>query len=459
MPFFSEQEFFRGNDNGFYFVKQIDEWSEIWWVGEHILGNFVNVFRGRLSVSRDGECRWEGRFYDVPKGLTCNAGNLELIGVPSSRGAFVIARENLDTLFGARIWTPGFTREFSDVSAEKVCPGFEGVSLENLSGLWVGDDLGFYYVHDLRDTNEFVWFAEHPSAEPREPGAPRGRQWANVFIGEREGNSATGRWSDVPKGEIDQHGTLQLSIVDEETIRIISQTGGYGGRILRRRRSRGRQDVRIIFRTLEILNQQERKSGGDDPYIEFLIAKMDGEAVDPSRLGESEAVVRSELVNTLPRSQPRGSTIDLSAHIEPQAAELFPINGARIDEMPTVLAIAVRCWERDRGGPSYGNSREDQWARWRDSLSSNINRDLQRAGSSPDFHRHAGIMWSRFRWKNQDDFVGYDTKVFSWQDLRNLASSGGDSIIFDCIGSGAHYQVTVRLEVEDCSIRLNPGCP
>lgn len=449
-PFFSEREFFRGNDSGLYYAKQINEKDEMWWVGEHPTSNWVNVFQGSLSIGDDNECRWEGKFFDVPKGRVCNSGPLELGGVSLSSGASVLTRRTSDTPFGGSLWSPGFSREFADLGADQLCPGFEGEGLENLTGLWVGDDSGSYYIHDLRGTNEFVWFAEHPGAEPDEPGAPRGRQWANVFIGERDGSSVTGRWSDVPKGEIDQHGRLELEVEDEDTIRVTFQEGGYGGRVLVRQVSD--PEVTVTFETLEIIDSQDRR--GDEPYLEVAFAKMDGRTVDFTNLAVALVDLDVSKTSKLADNARSGTTIPLGGHIPPFVSTFVPVPGFTGDS-PTVLGIAVHGWEMDRRDSE--SIRQGRLHNWKGNLESRLDRELQRSGR-PNFHSIAGIRHFRFRNFDRDDRVGYDTEELTFEDLMDIASGEPLSLNFEFSGQGGSYQVTATVEVAACS-RANPRCP
>lgn len=83
--------------------------------------------------------------------------------------------------------------------------------------VYKGNDGGYYYVRKVG--NVVYWFGEKPN------GA-----FANVFKGTLSGNTITGTWQDVPKGNTKNKGTLKLKVTNGgNKLSRISQTGGFSG--------------------------------------------------------------------------------------------------------------------------------------------------------------------------------------------------------------------------------------
>jgi hypothetical protein len=89
----------------------------------------------------------------------------------------------------------------------------------DLSGKWVGDDGGTYYLRQIGD--QLYWFGENNVSNPR---------WANVFLGRIQDDRVEGKWTDVPKGQTVGNGTLLLEIInDGNSLKAKEKTGGFGG--------------------------------------------------------------------------------------------------------------------------------------------------------------------------------------------------------------------------------------
>lgn len=94
-----------------------------------------------------------------------------------------------------------------------------------LTGTWQADDGGLYY---LRQNGNELWWAGFSTDTPEGAGdLYTGIAFTNVFHGTISGNTATGEWADVPRGQSLQNGTLTLSI-SNALIRRQTQTGGFG---------------------------------------------------------------------------------------------------------------------------------------------------------------------------------------------------------------------------------------
>jgi len=96
-----------------------------------------------------------------------------------------------------------------------------GMAIADLTGIWLCDDGGRYYV---RQTGQEVhWYGEEKIANPR---------WANVFHGNlsSRGDVLTGNWADVPKGNTNGMGEMRLRIQKGGNVMTsYSKTGGLGG--------------------------------------------------------------------------------------------------------------------------------------------------------------------------------------------------------------------------------------
>lgn len=95
----------------------------------------------------------------------------------------------------------------------------------NLTGVWGCNDGGTYYIRQVG--NEVWWYGQSSN---------NGSTWANVFNGQIRGSQIVGRWADVPKGRIVNAGTMTLEILDNNQLRSVHKTGGFGGSVWTRSR-------------------------------------------------------------------------------------------------------------------------------------------------------------------------------------------------------------------------------
>lgn len=58
-----------------------------------------------------------------------------------------------------------------------------------------------------------------------------GKSFTNVFNGRYQGERIRGDWADVPRGGALSNGKLVLFVVSRTEIKVMSQTGGFGGTI------------------------------------------------------------------------------------------------------------------------------------------------------------------------------------------------------------------------------------
>ncbi len=179
----------RSNDGGVYFFRQVDD--TLWWVGEKENGEWLNVFKGAVK-----EETIEGKWISLPKGETSGSGELNLniqgnkIVIDSSSGNFPSREWKKENLLS-------FLANFFANQGEFLKAGYNVES--NLTGGWIGNDSGFYYIRE--SDNTVWWYAEHPKL-----------QWAHVFLGTKKGNKITGEWVDLPKGKTTNKGRLDLTI-------------------------------------------------------------------------------------------------------------------------------------------------------------------------------------------------------------------------------------------------------
>jgi hypothetical protein len=83
--------------------------------------------------------------------------------------------------------------------------------LPNLTGTYMSNDGGIYYVE--QSGNILWWVGMSLDRELRaEDQWHRGLSFTNVFRGTIRRHRVTGDWSDVPRGAILNHGTLELKV-------------------------------------------------------------------------------------------------------------------------------------------------------------------------------------------------------------------------------------------------------
>jgi hypothetical protein len=73
----------------------------------------------------------------------------------------------------------------------------------------------------IRQIGESVWmYGEDISADPT---------WTSIANGTVVGNTAELIWADIPKGEATLSGTLKLNVTSDNELKVVNQTGGWGG--------------------------------------------------------------------------------------------------------------------------------------------------------------------------------------------------------------------------------------
>lgn len=205
---------FSCDDRGLYFVHEFG--NQFVWFGEPLetasTGSFANVFWGE----RRGDTV-VGPWFDIPKGRTRSSGILRL-RVGAENNSMTRTNDPPESGgFGGRNWQ--LTTYRRPVTEPFVPAGFEGSGIADLTGLWMGDDGGIYYIR--QQGSDLVWFGELFG------------RFSNVFrctipTGLRAGSVVRGSWADVPKGGAGGNGTLSLQIRDAFTLIRQDVTGGFG---------------------------------------------------------------------------------------------------------------------------------------------------------------------------------------------------------------------------------------
>lgn len=93
----------------------------------------------------------------------------------------------------------------------------QSASSLDLTGVWLCDDGGTYYIRQLGSS--VYWYGENNPVSP---------QWSNVAYGKLDGDILVLMWADVPKGTNRVHGILVLR-VGPNAMSVIQKTGGFGG--------------------------------------------------------------------------------------------------------------------------------------------------------------------------------------------------------------------------------------
>ena len=325
-------------------------------------------------------------------------------------------------------------------SVTRLAPGFVGEGLQNLTGVWIGDDRGTYYIREVSETGEVAWVGEHPEARPDTLEA-EGAHWVNVFMGQREGLTIRGAWTDVPKGEIHNVGELTLVATSENQLQIIRKTGGFGGTTFTRAEN---LDVLLRWVDLEIVDQQEWFFEGDEPYFFAMIALMDGTTVDLTDRSGAHADFSHSFVAPVLASNVGASHPPLSlASLPPTRLGIRPVHGDRPELHHPVLGIALRGAEHDYSNEPW---QSDRLADWIATGGGELNRALQEG--SVMFASDVG-RWHEvvpFPWYDQDDTFGLDTIAFTRAGLLGMAGRT-TRLTFNLRGSDVHYRVRADLTV------------
>ena len=97
----------------------------------------------------------------------------------------------------------------------------------SLTGAWLGDDGGIYYITQL-GRPPIVWWNGMGLTGTDE--STLGKEWNNVFHGiyNRNQNTISGDWADVPRGGEMNAGHLVLAVGIDDVLRVVEQTDAHG---------------------------------------------------------------------------------------------------------------------------------------------------------------------------------------------------------------------------------------
>jgi hypothetical protein len=102
--------------------------------------------------------------------------------------------------------------------------------LDDLTGIWTGNDNGTYYIRQI--ANVIWWFARARDGRKNIENEP---YYSNVFRGVITSNVIEGEWADVPPGNTTNYGTLRIEIKKDSNDNIIlsriHEEGGFGGSV------------------------------------------------------------------------------------------------------------------------------------------------------------------------------------------------------------------------------------
>lgn len=344
---------FQADDGGLYYVAETDDGTVVWfgewgsWDVRFSLGfehrAFANVFIGQRSGSTV-----EGRFVDVPKGRTRGSGALRL---DFERGASEFRR--LSGSFGGTEFRR--VTDSESTTAAFTRPEYSGAVTGDLTGVWLCDDGGTYYLRQVDE--HLLWFGEHPDAS-----------FANVFSGTIELDDgvtvAKGRWFDIHKGEggASNSGALELrrdpfgeilgfaTPMDGAALTRTAQTGGFGGETWRK------VDAGALVCTLDKLTiTRATESSGDEPYLWLFFVKVDGDTVEIGDIREADVTLDTRYSDAGDLSKdedlPTGSEISIPSELGRFATQLKTFKGLNpahpITSNAAVFAIGLIALEAD----------------------------------------------------------------------------------------------------------------
>ena len=96
---------------------------------------------------------------------------------------------------------------------------WDGKSAIDLTGTWAGDDDGVYFIRQIGDQ---IWWLGMSGLG--QSVAERGSDWTNVYKGQLAGETVTGRYADVPQGQV---------LLDGPVVMVLTKTAGGGISLVR----------------------------------------------------------------------------------------------------------------------------------------------------------------------------------------------------------------------------------
>jgi hypothetical protein len=442
------------DDGGLYYIRKVGK--KFFWFGEHKDGNFANVFFGEQA---GGEI--SGRWFDVPKGRAKSSGNIRV----SVDAAYTsMKRISASGGFGGSKWeahkpfvNPGL---FADWVFRKA--GFEGSGDKDLTGTWMCNDGGTYYVRHVG--NEIAWFGESSS-------------FSNVFLGTLKNGTITGDWADVPKRSILQSGTLTLKLEAGDTLKRTAVTGGFGGSEWHRVEA-----LNVNVNLSKLTLHETEDTHGDEPFLWTVFFKLDGDTVNfqsksISFLPTVSSTSGSHRNITSETNVGSGRTLNIPSWVGKYSTVLKTIRGfdPSLVRDATMFGLLVVAWDEDgftdaaiEAGrlalvknfgpgldaliqPHFGEILFAAAAGNKQALTdilTQIQKDLRDnlAAAAKKAIEAAEHEWSKIVFEGgQDDKLGLELKTFSFKEL--LAAKGSIPLDLRFKDDEAHYQVKGSLSV------------
>jgi hypothetical protein len=196
---------------------------------------------GKIKITLDSECKTNSASVTIkvqnPDGKTLN----DLVGVPTGGKPHRTVKtielpSNTPTILEISTW--GFSPiyrikidgDWTELASASTPPAQVTVvptptkpeltststSARNLSGVYKCNDGGTYYVR--QNGNSLWWYGESGD----------GVGWTNIFKGTIQGNDINGNWIDVPKGNNQGAGVMNLRVSNSKFISTY-KTGGFSG--------------------------------------------------------------------------------------------------------------------------------------------------------------------------------------------------------------------------------------
>ncbi|MBD1261989.1 hypothetical protein HZY62_15410 [Maribacter polysiphoniae] len=282
--------------NGLVYYVMV-EGNSIRWLAERSDGHWCHIYEGEFST--DGT--FEGSYVDLPKGMTNNTGTEKYNVINRTRF------ENVRSLgyYYDKLEEWPEIRHIRNSLMHKA--GFQS-PLHELTGTWLSDNGGVYYIRQFRDGRVF-WMGEPERRNMEEP-----LPWSNIFIGRVERDSIRGKvikgtFYDTPKGITRNSGNIEFELNGDnnEFIKIGSRIGS--GRKWKRMNS---VVVKIKCSSLNIIRQNERR--GDEPMIAMAFFNADSSTVDWDNPAAAQIQVVSHFTGGLGSNAKRGSYLQPREH-------------------------------------------------------------------------------------------------------------------------------------------------
>jgi hypothetical protein len=437
-----------GDDGGIYYIRTVGD--QVFWFGERrrdtdnaifkgsypyrhptdtvihpsiIISDFANIFHGR----REGN-DIRGRWYDVPKGEISSQGELHLrLEVPTSGGSsdFPVLRKMSGAGFMGSRLSLGHDRG-QRVGAEFMPAGFQSRG-RNLTGTWIGNDGGTYYI---RETGAIVvWYGEAP-------GRVGEARFANVFSGAWRGGSFSGFWADVPKGGPTGNGELRIRRVNDFTLEKVDGSGSAFGATRWQRVESFYAD--IFMHSIRLIRRDDPfPSAEDEVYASAAIIEIDGQTMDVAGTEHSftskiELPVFQQHYLSSETSGRSASPNQWNYHrtIFQTVRGLDPVSPRA--RSYTQLGLIVFGWEKDESGDT-----DLAFRAWERQIRTLVGGPISRV-EEPDYERIAGIARSSAiralgGGVNPHDPLSTATRVIRWSDFRPSTLVGGAGRLYRAV--------------------------